>query len=265
LVTLTKSSILLATPFNEKYISVLYHMVVMDIFCHQTDKYTMLKPLLCPGMGVHAGRNSIVEFAKDLKADYIFWLDADTLCPSNTIERLLSHRQDIVSTMYCSRSPPIRPHVYYAKAKAEDRVPPTLAIYDEMCEHCNSGNVTIIKESAMVRDYKCNKCNHKFSKVVREGTKKTFTPLLYWMDLVNIDAIGMGCVLTRTKVFDKLEPPYFDCIYHGRKTAMAQGEDMYFSEKCMDAGIDMFCDTSVHVTGHLADCLVTDGGSVKFI
>jgi len=45
---------------------------------------------------VEAGRNEIIRQAIDMKADHVFFLDADMTFPSDTLLRLLSHGLDVV-------------------------------------------------------------------------------------------------------------------------------------------------------------------------
>lgn len=56
--------------------------------------------------------------------------------------------------------------------------------------------------------------------------------------LVRIDALGSGVVLIRTEVFKRLEEPWF----HG---AISQGEDIHLCYKMGQAGIPVYCDTSI--------------------
>lgn len=58
------------------------------------------------GMPYDHGRNTAVQTGLSLGADYIFSLDSDVVCPPDTIYRLLSHKQPIVSGLYFRRSPP---------------------------------------------------------------------------------------------------------------------------------------------------------------
>ncbi len=65
-------------------------------------------------------------------------------------------------------------------------------------------------------------------------------PMAYYEPdgLMQVDAIGTGFVLIDCKVFDRLEAPWF----HG---AISAGEDIHFCWKLHQAGIPVYCDTSV--------------------
>lgn len=64
-------------------------------------------------------------------------------------------------------------------------------------------------------------------------------------EVIAVDAIGMGCVLTRRDVYQKTNPPWFS--FAGK-----QSEDYYWCERCQAAGYQILADTSVQ-PGHIGD------------
>ena len=67
--------------------------------------------------------------------------------------------------------------------------------------------------------------------------------------LFRVDGTGTGVVLIKTDVFRKLQEPWF----HGSMPTV--GEDVYFSLRCKQAGIPIFCDSSaktIHVPNELS-------------
>lgn len=54
---------------------------------------------------------------------------------------------------------------------------------------------------------------------------------------------GMGCALIRTDVFRRLRFPWFDWVNYQDRGVLS--EDLYFCEKCGQAGIPIFTDTRV--------------------
>ena len=58
-------------------------------------------------------------------------------------------------------------------------------------------------------------------------------------------ALGLGFLLFRTKVFDKLKPPYFEL--DEVRPAM---EDVIICEKLIDKGVDIYCDPTIKL-GHI--------------
>ena len=68
--------------------------------------------------------------------------------------------------------------------------------------------------------------------------------------LVEVDAVGFGCVLIDTKCVKNMKPPYFMC-------SSGTGEDIFFCLKAGEAGARIFCDTSTKV-GHLSNPMIID-------
>jgi len=86
--------------------------------------------------------------------------------------------------------------------------------------------------------------------------------------LVNVDAVGFGCLLVSREVIDTLERPWFrwtkgyddhpwDLQHQGEKPGIS--EDFYFCHKAQEAGYDIYVDTTVKCM-HEKKCLLTDDG-----
>lgn len=65
-----------------------------------------IPPFPVAGVPYDMGRNMMCWHALNIGADYVFMLDTDVIPPRDTIPRLISHRQPIVSGLYNRRSPP---------------------------------------------------------------------------------------------------------------------------------------------------------------
>jgi choline kinase len=57
-------------------------------------------------------REKLIEQAKEIKSDYVLWLDSDMVFPSTTALRLLNHKKDIVGCNYMKRCIPQKPVAY---------------------------------------------------------------------------------------------------------------------------------------------------------
>jgi hypothetical protein len=86
--------------------------------------------------------------------------------------------------------------------------------------------------------------------------------------LINVDAIGFGCVLVHRSVIDDIEPPWFrwtkgfddhpwDLQHQGEHPGIS--EDFYFCHKAQEAGYDIYLDTTVKCM-HEKQCLLTSEG-----
>lgn len=58
------------------------------------------------GMPYCHARNSACMAALEFGASHLFFMDSDVIVPPDTVLRLLSHDKDVVSGVYCRRSPP---------------------------------------------------------------------------------------------------------------------------------------------------------------
>ena len=61
---------------------------------------------------------------------------------------------------------------------------------------------------------------------------------------------GLGCVLIRREVFEKIERPWFDLKEYNPRTAEGYGSDMYFYTKVRDAGFEVWVDPRIRC-GHM--------------
>jgi len=70
-------------------------------------------------------------------------------------------------------------------------------------------------------------------------------------DLVEIEGIGMGCMLVKTSVLDEIARPYFEFGWTPESDDWL-GEDMYFCQKIAQAGHSIYLDTTLSMeTRHL--------------
>ena len=73
--------------------------------------------------------------------------------------------------------------------------------------------------------------------------------------LLEVVAIGTGCLLIRRSVFDKVEAPWFRC---GQLFPDLMLEDSDFCLRASKAGVGIFMDCGVRV-GHATDCVIWPG------
>lgn len=94
----------------------------------------------------------------------------------------------------------------------------------------------------------CNymKRSYPFKSVAFMDTNdwESWVPLQSEDELLTVEAIGMGCVLMRTSVFEKLNRPYFEYTYQP-KTKDWGGEDFTLFKKLNGVGIQLKVDTNL--------------------
>lgn len=163
---------------------------------------------------VDMARNLLVEQLLQVKTcEWILWLDTDILPPSDAYEKLAASNLPIVSALYRRRDP----------ALASQQFWPVVA--------------------------------GKFTKTVVEGHETLGVQSLFEYnpgEVLQVDAVGMGCVLMHRKVFETLDPPWFNYTmrYRWRKGAEWErenwlSEDWYLFKKAKDAGFQVFLNTTV--------------------
>lgn len=74
--------------------------------------------------------------------------------------------------------------------------------------------------------------------------------------LIKVAATGMGGILIKMSVFDKLKKPYF---YTTFIEEVEWGQDILFAKSLVRAGIEVFCDTDVPIW-HATQCAI---GAIK--
>ena len=94
----------------------------------------------------------------------------------------------------------------------------------------------------------CNymKRSYPFKSVAFMDTNdwESWVPLQSEDELLTVEAIGMGCVLMRTSVFENLNRPYFEYTYQP-KTKDWGGEDFTLFKKLNGVGVQLKVDTNL--------------------
>jgi hypothetical protein len=136
-------------------------------------------------------RNNLIKKAKEVKSDYVLWIDSDMMFSSTTALRLLEHNKDIVACNYMRRSKPLK----------------TVAYTD-------------------LNDW------------------DSWVPMVPQNELIKVQGVGMGCMLMKLDMFDKLEKPYFEFQYK-ENTEDYFGEDFILLDKLRKLGYEVFIDTQL--------------------
>ena len=77
----------------------------------------------------------------------------------------------------------------------------------------------------------------------------------YEKGLIEVDYIGAGCLLIKTKIFEKIQPPWF------RFTEMS--EDYTFCKLARDNGFKIYCDTN-EICPHLIQGQISENQYTQF-
>lgn len=83
------------------------------------------------------------------------------------------------------------------------------------------------------------------------GDWDSWLPLEEKENLVEVEGVGMGCILIKTNLFKKIEKPYFEFTYD-KKTDDWLGEDFNLFKKFRNIGENIYIDTHLSMDiGHL--------------
>lgn len=69
-------------------------------------------------------------------------------------------------------------------------------------------------------------------------------PFEVYDDLVEVEGIGMGCILIKTSIFEEMSKPWFDFQWSPESNDFL-GEDMYLCQKIAAAGYSIKVDTAI--------------------
>ena len=169
------------------------------------------------GKPADMARNVLVE---ECNRDWIFFMDQDQTFHPDTIKRLMSWNQNIVSGVTFKRLGEPVPMVYKY-------------MWEEGKGHYYAPMVREIGEYLT-----------KFRDDLKGRPQAIVGPPY---GLLECDSVGAGCLLVHRRVFDALEKPYFKW-----NEGNSGGEDFYFCRKAQEAGFKIFADPSV-MSGHYSE------------
>lgn len=164
------------------------------------------------GYDCATARNKIVYRAKDLKTDYVLMVDNDVVLPNDALIKLLDGGKDVCLGFYAHR--------------------------DSDNKYRGSTCICRLYDSKGQKYF-----NYPLESEYTADELKAMTE-----DRILIHGGGMGCALIKTKIFDKLQYPWYDWANYTGGGMLS--EDLYFCENCRKHGIPIYADTRVNC-GHL--------------
>lgn len=181
-----------------------------------------VETFVCSGL-IQQARHRLFFEALKWDADYILWCDSDHIFPANAIPRLLAHGKDIVGCNYARRT------------IGADPTAPTAAVLN--------------------RDEQASKLCYTTREKAESG------------ELEKVDHMGMGLCLMRMSVLEALTLKSeadglksFMPLFHlmEKDAGGTVGEDVFFFQKCRDAGLDVWCDHGLSwEVGHISKRVLT--------
>ena len=168
------------------------------------------------GYDVATARNNIAQASLDCKADYVLMVDNDVVIPQDALKNLLDDVKEVCLGYYAHRSWNNEYNGRTCVCKWFDNIGKKYFNYPAESEFT-------AQEMKDMRE---------------EGIYK-----------VCIHGGGSGCAFIKTDVFRRLTYPWYDWVNYADAHRGMLSEDLYFCEKCHQAGIDIYTDTRVEC-GH---------------
>lgn len=168
------------------------------------------------GYDVATARNRIAQKAIDGGYDYVMMVDNDVTPKPDALVRLLSHGEDVVTGYYAHR-----------------------------------GNDNLYNgRTCVCRVLQPNGTPYFNYPLESEYTASEMEELKEAGGLVRIHGGGMGCILIRTSVFERMFYPWYDWINYADENRGMLSEDLYFCEKLHAEEIPIYVDPNVPA-GHM--------------
>ena len=167
------------------------------------------------GKGADMARNTVV---RALEKDWLFFMDSDQTFHPDTLMRLLSWDLPVISGLYFKSPGKPVPHVY--KYAWKDGGHLYIGMVDEIFKYLSRYKDTL------------------------KGSLPAIVLPTQREDLIECDGIGAGCLLVHRRVFEAIEPPWFEYTKDSNL-----GEDFDFCRKVIQAGFKIYVDPGV-ICGH---------------
>lgn len=169
------------------------------------------------GYDCATARNRIAQKAMDENADYVLMVDSDVVLSKDALINLLDEPKSVCLGYYAHRN---SDNIYNGNTCV-------CRLYDS--------NGKPYYNYPLESEYTAN----EMKRFREDGQYK-----------IQIHGGGMGCALIHVDIFKRLSYPWYDWVnYPGENRGMLS-EDLYFCEKCKNAGIPIFADSRV-ACGHL--------------
>ena len=168
------------------------------------------------GYDCATARNKIAKLALNYGVDYVLMVDSDVTVPCNVLVNLMAHDVDVCSGFYMHR---------------------------DSSTNAVSERTSICKLEKPDGGYYFGYPAESQWTIAELREKREAGE-----HLIEIHGGGMGCILIRTSVFDRVPYPWFKWIDYGNGEMLS--EDLFFCESCRNEGIPIYADTRV-ACGHM--------------
>lgn len=169
------------------------------------------------GYDCATARNRIAALSVDGGYDYVLMVDNDVVLPKDALTNLMDEPVDVCLGWYAHRG---ADNLYSGRVS--------------ICKYLNElgfPHFTYPLEAEYTAE--------EMRELQAKGGKK-----------IRIHGGGMGCALIKVELFRQLEYPWYDWVNYEDRSIGMLSEDLFFCEKCKQAGIPVYTDARVGC-GHM--------------
>lgn len=191
-------------------------------------------------VGVTANGDKLPDgFMSSSDAEWVFWIDDDTVPPKGAITRLLELRRELVGGLYFRDGAPYPPLAYVRReggfySPLYNYTPGTLTRVDGIGMGCTLIHKNVYEKIANAHEL-FQRPNASLLPIRKNLVIEGGTPIVDEPTVIN-DMLVMP--LTRPRPDDNRPWPFYAMEY-GRT------EDLHFGELCANAGVDIYVDTTI--------------------
>lgn len=120
-----------------------------------------------------------------------------------------------------------------------------MTFHPQSIEYLARHDLPFVTAKAFKRVYPFQPCFYTTLRIEQDGQPYMESPIEYGEGLLPIEGAGMACAMIKREAFEAIEKPYFFPKPH-------IGEDLSFCLKLKNAGVKMYCDTTLQF-GHLGN------------
>ena len=190
-----------------------------------------IEVFVCSGI-IQEARHRLFFEALQWDADYILWCDSDHVFPVDTIPRLLAHQKEVVGCNYARRVPIGQPTApVAAKHRRREHSNPLCYTTEEKAQ---AGQLEKVDHLGLGLTLMHMGILEKLTLKAEQDGKANFMPLFHWEE--KEPGSGKGSI----------------------------GEDVYFFQKCREAGVDIWCDHALSwEVGHITKSILTHAHAAR--
>lgn len=198
--------------------------------------------LVSDSMATDHNRNLIVENFLKTDSDWLFWIDADTVIPIGTIERLLSTKKKFISGLYYAKHQPHNPIAYFSNGCSYKSINQN-NVWErgEILEVDSVGFGCMLTHRSIFEDIKKN---YIVKQIVGSGIT------LIHKDDISESLPDLEPGLHASILVQKVTDPEFEPKFPYFALEFGRTEDIWFTEKAKRVGYKVYVDTSIEC-GHL--------------